>query len=65
LRNETATEARRYHFRALHCNPLVRALDAKDKLIAHLHEGHVQARGALGEKHLSFAESVLGQTRSR
>lgn len=81
-RNETAVEALVDHFRAPHWDPLVRELDARDKLIAHLRKGLLQAqgraeiatlvieslveagrKGALGEEHLSLAESALGQAR--
>jgi hypothetical protein len=44
-RNETAIEALVDHFRAPHWDPLVRELDAKDKLIAHLRQGLLQAQG--------------------
>jgi hypothetical protein len=44
-RNETAVEALMDHFRAPHWDPLVRELDAKDKLIAHLRKGLLQATG--------------------
>jgi hypothetical protein len=44
-RNETAVEALMDHFRAPHWDPLVRELDAKDKLVAHLRKGLLQAQG--------------------
>jgi Sensors of blue-light using FAD len=44
-RDETAVEALMDHFRAPHWDPLVRELDAKDKLIAHLRKGLLQAKG--------------------
>lgn len=43
-RDETAVEALMDHFRAPHWDPLVRELDAKEKLIAHLRKGLVQAK---------------------
>jgi hypothetical protein len=44
-RDETAVEALMDHFRAPHWDPLVRELDAKDKLIAHLRRGLLRATG--------------------
>jgi hypothetical protein len=44
-RDTTAVEALMNHFREPHWDPLLRELDAKDKLIAHLRKGLMQARG--------------------
>jgi hypothetical protein len=45
LRNEPVVEKLMDHFREPHWDPLIRELDAKDKVIAHLRQGLVQARG--------------------
>lgn len=47
LRNEPAVEKMLEYFREPHWDPLVRELDAKDKVINHLRQGLVQARGRL------------------
>ncbi|MCU0758618.1 MAG: BLUF domain-containing protein [Steroidobacteraceae bacterium] len=44
-RDATVVEALMDHFRAPHWDPLVRELDARDRLIAQLRKGLVQARG--------------------
>jgi hypothetical protein len=44
-RDATVVEALMDHFRAPHWDPLVRELDARDRLIAHLRKGLAQARG--------------------
>jgi hypothetical protein len=47
LRNEPVVEKLMEHFREPHWDPLIRELDAKDKVIAHLRQGLAQARGRL------------------
>jgi hypothetical protein len=43
--DNTAVEALMNHFREPHWDPLLRELDAKDRLIGHLRKGLLQARG--------------------
>lgn len=47
VRNEGIVDALMDHYRAPHWDPLVRELDAKDKVIAHLKQALLQSRGSV------------------
>lgn len=63
-RNEAAIERIMDHFRAPHWDPLVRELDAKDKLVAHLRKGLQEARSR-SEVAVLVLESVIDAARDR
>lgn len=63
-RNEAAVERIMEHFRAPHWDPLVRELDAKDKLVAHLRRGLQDARSR-AEVAALVLESVIDGAKER
>ncbi len=63
-RNEAAVERIMDHFRAPHWDPLIRELDAKDKLVAHLRRGLQEARSRADVAALVL-ESVIDAARDQ
>jgi hypothetical protein len=64
VRNEAAVERIIDHFRAPHWDPLVRELDARDRLIAHLRRGLQESRSR-SEVAALVLESVIDAARER
>lgn len=62
VRHEVVVDKLMDHFRVPHWDPLVRELDAKDKVIDHLKKGLLQARGRVEVASLVL-ESVIEAAR--